>query len=453
MSGIDPADGLETGGTEVTITGSNLSGATAVYFGNVKSDLYTINSDTSITAVAPPGIGSVQVKVWGAEGVSNSVSNNLFTYIPLAPVITGQPPCLVVDAGHTATFMAEALGEAPLAYQWKKDGVTLSNGGNISGADGTTLTVSNARNADEGSYTCYISNKNGNATSNAAPLTVIEKGEPPAGNWSNYISEPALSGSAYSIDSAEELAWLAREINLGHNLSTYTFSVTSDIDLSIHYWTPIGAVYARPFASCFNGGGHTITGMAVGSESNPSPYEYNGLFGVSGTFAQIKDIKIADASVFASSGTAAGELVGYNKGTIDNCSAAGAVKGGDGAYLGGLVGSSSGTISNSNAKCTVTGGDGSTSGGFAGDSMSSILNCYATGNVSGGGPTADFESWIGGFIGFSGYNAPINNCYASGNVTGEPVRQSVGLWKKHVCESYKHLLEPRRRTDGWRFGS
>ncbi|MCL6560098.1 MAG: immunoglobulin domain-containing protein, partial [Firmicutes bacterium] len=91
---------------------------------------------------------------------------------PVAPSITTQPSNQTVTAGQTASFTVTVTGDAPLTYQWKKDGNNLSDGGNISGATTATLTVSNAQAADAGSYTCFVSNVVGNVTSNAATLTV-----------------------------------------------------------------------------------------------------------------------------------------------------------------------------------------------------------------------------------------------------------------------------------------
>ena len=49
-------------------------------------------------------------------------------------------------------FQVGASGSPPVTYQWFKDGGTLSNGGNISGATTSTLTVSNISYSDVGSY-------------------------------------------------------------------------------------------------------------------------------------------------------------------------------------------------------------------------------------------------------------------------------------------------------------
>ncbi len=84
----------------------------------------------------------------------------------IAPTISAQPSHQTVTAGQTATFTVAATGDAPLSYQWKKDGI------DITGATASTLTITDADESDAGSYTCYVSNAAGNVTSNAATLTV-----------------------------------------------------------------------------------------------------------------------------------------------------------------------------------------------------------------------------------------------------------------------------------------
>ncbi len=60
----------------------------------------------------------------------------------------------LVHPGETAEFHVES----PVAntYRWYKDGVALSNGGDISGATGATLRIANADVTDEGSYRCRV---------------------------------------------------------------------------------------------------------------------------------------------------------------------------------------------------------------------------------------------------------------------------------------------------------
>jgi hypothetical protein len=54
ITGIDPNSGPAAGGTTVTITGRNFTGATAVRFGSTNAASFTVDSDTQITAVSPP---------------------------------------------------------------------------------------------------------------------------------------------------------------------------------------------------------------------------------------------------------------------------------------------------------------------------------------------------------------------------------------------------------------
>ncbi len=90
-----------------------------------------------------------------------------FTTCPAIPVITSDPESVTVDIGGTAVFTVEHSCGAD-TFQWKKDGVNLSDGGDISGAASDTLTISNVAFADEGDYTVVVSNTNGAAPESAA---------------------------------------------------------------------------------------------------------------------------------------------------------------------------------------------------------------------------------------------------------------------------------------------
>ncbi len=90
----------------------------------------------------------------------------------VAPTITQQPSAQSVCPGSTATFGITATGTAPLAYQWQKNSVNLSNGGHYSGATMTTLTISSADSTDTTNYLCVVTNAGGSATSNQAALSL-----------------------------------------------------------------------------------------------------------------------------------------------------------------------------------------------------------------------------------------------------------------------------------------
>src|SRR5258706_342761 len=87
VTNVNPNTGPMQGGTSVTITGTNFSGATAVSFGSNAAASFTVNSATQITATSPAGVGTVDVTVTTAGGTSAISSSDRFTYGP-APTVT-----------------------------------------------------------------------------------------------------------------------------------------------------------------------------------------------------------------------------------------------------------------------------------------------------------------------------------------------------------------------------
>lgn len=82
ISGITPTSGFASGGTTVTITGTNLTGATAVMFGASAATSKTVNTATQITAASPAGVvgQTVDITVTTPGGTSATSSADQFTY-------------------------------------------------------------------------------------------------------------------------------------------------------------------------------------------------------------------------------------------------------------------------------------------------------------------------------------------------------------------------------------
>jgi hypothetical protein len=89
-----------------------------------------------------------------------------------APTITAQPSDASGCAGFAATFTVGATGSAGLAYQWRRNGVDLVEGGQFTGVTTSTLTVNPALAGDAGSYDCVVTDACGSTTSDAATLAV-----------------------------------------------------------------------------------------------------------------------------------------------------------------------------------------------------------------------------------------------------------------------------------------
>jgi len=88
----------------------------------------------------------------------NTVSVLLNTGSFPAPVILQQPASQTVQAGQIAALAVTANGFGnTLTYQWRKNGVAVANGGNISGATSTTLFFTPALPGDTASYDVVVS--------------------------------------------------------------------------------------------------------------------------------------------------------------------------------------------------------------------------------------------------------------------------------------------------------
>lgn len=109
-----------------------------------------------------------------ANGGATSVER---LYTGVCPSIGSQSGATTLDAGATLTLTATGNGDAPLSYQWKHNGVALTNGATgsgstISGATATTLSITNVGAADQGSYTFSVTNPCSTVTGNGIAVTV-----------------------------------------------------------------------------------------------------------------------------------------------------------------------------------------------------------------------------------------------------------------------------------------
>jgi IPT/TIG domain len=82
ITGVNPNTGPVTGGTTVTITGTNFGGVTAVTFGSTSAMSFTVNSEGSITAVSPAEApGTVNVTVTTPAGTSAISPADRFEFV------------------------------------------------------------------------------------------------------------------------------------------------------------------------------------------------------------------------------------------------------------------------------------------------------------------------------------------------------------------------------------
>ncbi|MFY9550633.1 MAG: right-handed parallel beta-helix repeat-containing protein [Thermoanaerobaculia bacterium] len=124
------------------------------------------------------------------------------------PLSVSAPSSLSLCAGADAVFSVTAQGQPTITYQWRKGGSPLTNGGRISGADTTTLTISATVPGDAGSYDVVVTDGFGQSlTSTSATLTVTASPAQPTitapvsvavgstGNAASVVNHP---GSTYN---------------------------------------------------------------------------------------------------------------------------------------------------------------------------------------------------------------------------------------------------------------
>ena len=224
-----------------------------------------------------------------------------------------------------------------------------------------------------------------------------------SGNWDDYASTAgfSVSGTTIRISTAEGLAYFSKNIATYAN---YTVIQQNNIDLSAHYWTPIGYDYDYRFTGSYDGQGYAIDGLYSRTDLS-----IGGFFGyING--ATLNGIIVRSGEINVSSGTAGGICANGDGGfTISNCANYANI---NGKHVGGILGSMQMVFGLNESDYD----------------SSSIYDCYNRGNLTSSSST----SWasyvhIGGIAGNvrKFYNSETNQigsvgirrCYNTGNIS------------------------------------
>ena len=288
--------------------------------------------------------------------------------------------------------------------------------------------------------------------------------------WNKKVNSKAPAATSENdkvihIYSAEELKWIADQVNAGTNtFEGWTIYLESDVDFGARpegdnwettanenrKWDPIGVAAANPFKGTFDGKGHTIRGMYVNLAANFGAFIGNGYSvknltvknsyakavncaaGIMGstravgtTPAIIENCHNVNTTVIATGSTAAGIISQiYDGDTITKCSNSGTIKA-TGNFSGGIVG-----LAQTNTKITHNSNSGKIVGdalavaGIAGAANSNSLleNNSNSGKVTG-------NDYVGGIVGNSNTAVTINNNIntASVNAANGAVAGIVGV--------------------------
>jgi hypothetical protein len=109
------------------------------------------------------------------SGICTSVTNNALLTVRTNVSAVG-PVAQTNCPGTTATFSTVAAGTGPFSYQWRTNGVNLSNNSKYSGVTTATLQISNVSSNEAGNYSVVVGGFCTSVT-NSASLTIAECGQ------------------------------------------------------------------------------------------------------------------------------------------------------------------------------------------------------------------------------------------------------------------------------------
>lgn len=262
-----------------------------------------------------------------------------------------------------------------------------------------------------------------------AALFVINPGlgRSAAAAWDGTAAESFEGGNGdssdpYIIKTAEQLAFLAKQVNGGETYHGKYFQLEADLDLSGSEWSPIGTETV-PFSGKFSGNGNVLTNVKISAVG-----DYIGLFGYNtGT---ITYVGIESGEI--SGGNCIGSICGLNAGTITGCYNNAPVTGKESA--GGVCGKNSGTVQMSYNTGAVTGT--LKTGGVCGESTdgSTLANCYNTGMLIG-------DSVVGGICGSVESSADVSSSFSMAEICGNSeIGGNIGTGPSKNCFYSKDLF-------------
>jgi hypothetical protein len=300
VTGIAPPGGPTSGGTTVTITGTNLNNVTAVKFGTTNATSFALVSATRMTAVSPAeSSGVVDITVTNGGGTSGTSSADRFTYAPL-PVVTSVSPTTGA-AGTTVTISGSGFTNATVvrfglisatSFTVVSDGsvtatAPIQSPGNVdvtvTTAGGTSAVGNNDQFVYGVSGPVYVQGKSAtNPTGISQSLTVTLAQSQTAGNL-NVVAVNLYSGSSSTVasvaDSAGNTYALASGPDTGGNATSWLYycanikTASGSNQVTVTFGTgggPYPEIWVAEYAGVSTISALDTTGTGTGHNQSPS---------------------------------------------------------------------------------------------------------------------------------------------------------------------------------------
>ena len=282
VTAISPNTGPITGGTSVTITGTNFAGATSVTFGTTAAATVVLVNATTITATSPAGTAGakVDVTVTTPVGTSPTSAADQFTYDSVPTVTAVNPNSGPTTGGATVTITGTSFTGATTV----KFGGTP--GTNLSVTSATQITVTTPARA-AGPVDVTVTTVNGTSATGAADTytyaltptvsAVSPSSGPAAGGNSVTITGTNLTGATavsfgatasgtITVNSATQITATAPAGSAGTVDVTVTTPTGTSPTAAADHYTYIAApvVTAMRPANGGTAGGTTVTITGTG---------------------------------------------------------------------------------------------------------------------------------------------------------------------------------------------
>ncbi len=256
------------------INGLNISGVT--------TDTLRFNSTTILDTATNYNV--IISSVCSAKDTSANLSLNIIT----APIITTEPINQIVCVGSSVSYAASVSGNG-LNYQWRKDGVDLMNGVNISGANSNILNINQVALSDTSlNYYLVVTNSCGVTDTsvrvslkvNPIPLAIASSNSPICEGKPINLLAQTVTGGTYAWSGPNGFSSNVQNPNITNALladsGNYTLVVTQNgcnsvlVNLNVIVKSCVDIVFSIPEGFSPNSDGINDLFVIKGIENYPT---------------------------------------------------------------------------------------------------------------------------------------------------------------------------------------
>ncbi len=252
---------VQQGGTIALVANVTTDGATTYQWRKLGVDIPGANGPgLTLENVQPGDTAYYDVVVTNAAGsVTSGTIDVTVSGTATAPVFTGHPESQTLNPGANVSLSVETTGSAPITYQWVKDGVNVTNTGNVSGATTATLTITGMTAANGGTYRVIAHNTAGDTLSLPAILSIEDN------LTFNFTTLAGLAFNSGSTDNTGSAARFSNPYGVAVDGSGNLY-VADTNNGKIRKITPAGVVTTLVTTSVSSGGnpvGITLSGSTL----------------------------------------------------------------------------------------------------------------------------------------------------------------------------------------------